>query len=88
MTLAWTAVAGATAYVVAHDFLVDAAGKGEWHSLTQHGTTTTVAELATAARFRVQARNAAGLSLPVAVTPGTPWPNTPRDGQMHARSHG
>ena len=75
VTLTWTAVAGATAYVVAHDFPADATGKGGWHSLphrgatlTQTGTTATVTGLAPAAaataRFRVQARNAAGLSLP------------------------
>lgn len=63
VNLAWISAAGATAYVVAHDFPADATGKGEWHSLTQNGTTATVAGLAP---------NAAGLSLPslpVAVTP-------------------
>ena len=80
------AVAGATAYVVAHDFPADATGKGGWHSLphrgatlTQTGATATVAGLtpaaAATARFRVQARNATGLSLPslpVTATPANP----------------
>ena len=79
-------MAGATAYVVAHDFPADATGKGGWHSLphrgatlTQTGATATVAGLtpaaAATARFRVQARNATGLSLPslpVTVTPANP----------------
>ena len=85
VTLTWTAVAGATAYVVAHDFPADAAGQGGWHSLphrgatlTQTGTTATVAGLTPAAvataRFRVQARNAAGLSLPSLPVTATPAP--------------
>ncbi len=75
-TLTWDAVAGATAYVVQHDFPPDAAGRGGgWQALphrgatlTLTGTTATVAGLPPAdalrGRFRVQARNAAGLSLP------------------------